>query len=424
MSPFAGLLRRLARSRSLGPAAAYNLSVLVVQLLVRTSSLVLLALALGPHGQGRVVLAQLVATVGSAVLSLGLEVSLAATTATEEGRRPARAAVWTHSAAVGVVSATAALLAWKLDATGSEFVAGFGALAGVLFTRLLAACALGEDRRRTYAALTIGPYAVFLAALLALEAAGRLTAESALLSFTASHLGFAALAAVAAARAERISVLTRPWSEGTYALAMRVYPGYVAQLGNYRLDQVFVAVLFPRADLAFYNLAVTAAEVSALPAQATANVMLPRASAGEEFRRRRVFTAAGASAGLVFLAVPFFVAVIELVLPDYERSLVPFFLLLPGAASMALGKVFAAYATGRGRAWKASRAALATLAVTACADLALVPFYGIVGAAIAWSLANAFFAVLMTREALRLTVDDEGAAPKLSVSPGFREAGG
>jgi O-antigen/teichoic acid export membrane protein len=425
LSAWQAVQRLRGNSGSLGRAAAFNLAVLAVQLVVRAASLLLLALTIGPHGQGRVVLAQLVATVGAAVLSLGLEVGLAAAAATPTGRPKAQGTALTHALAVGGLCAGCAVLAWQLDSAGGEFVAGSAALAGVLLVRLLAACALGEDRRPRYAVLMIAPYAIFLGALLGLEAVGRLTANAALSAFAASHLGFAAATAVVVGATAGVRLLRRPWTAPAYGLALRAYPGYVAQLGNYRLDQLFVAALFPRAELAFYNLAVTAAEVSALPAQATANVMLPRASAGEEFRRRRVFIAAGASAALVFLAVPVFMGIIEVVLPEYERSLIPFLLLLPGAASMALGKVLSAYVTGRGRPWSASRAALATLAVTACLDIALVPFYGIVGAAIAWSLANAFFAYLLTREAVRLTTRDDGdSRSNAAVATGFREVGG
>lgn len=392
---------------------------------MRTASLLLLALTIGPHGQGRVVLAQLVATVGAAVLSLGLEVGLAASAATASGRPKAYAAAWTHTIAVGGLSGVGAVLAWQLDSVGREFGVGCVALAGVLFARLFAACALGEDRRRAYAVLTGAPYAIFLGILLGLEATGRLTADTALTAFAASHLGFAAAAAVVIAATAGTRFLRQPLANPAYSLSLRAYPGYVAQLGNYRLDQLFVAALFPRADLAFYNLAVTAAEVSAIPAQATSNVMLPRASAGEEFRRRRVFIAAGASAALVFLGIPIFVTIVEVILPEYERALVPFLLLLPGAAAMGIGKVLSAYVTGRGRPWRASRAALVTLAVTACLDVGLVPFYGIVGAAIAWSLANAFFAYRMTREALRLTARGGGELiPDAPIMTGFREVGG
>lgn len=425
MNVIATLQRLRGGPRGLARAVAFNLAVLGVQLVARTASLLLLALTIGPHGQGRVVLAQLVATVGAAALSLGLEVGLAAAAATPAGRPKAYGTALTHALVAGVLCAGCAVIAWQLGFAGREFVAGFAALAGVLFVRLLAACALGEDRRPRYAVLMIAPYAIFLGALLGLEAAGHLTANNALSAFAASHLGFAAAAAVVVGAAAGIRLL-RPWTAPAYGLALRAYPGYVAQLGNYRLDQLFVAALFPRADLAFYNLAVTAAEISAVPSQATANVMLPRTSAGEEFRRRRVFAAATASAALVFLAVPVFVTVIAVVLPEYDRALVPFFLLLPGAASMALGKVLSAYVTGRGRPWSASRAAMATLALTACLDLALVPFYGIIGAAIAWSLANAFFAYLMTREALRLTAHgDRDSVPHATIATGFRgEAGG
>jgi O-antigen/teichoic acid export membrane protein len=288
---------------------------------------------------------------------------------------------------------------------------GVAALPGLLFTRLAASCALGEGRDRTFAILTVLPWATNAVTVTLLAFLDELTSQAALVAFTASTIGVALLSFVAVVSWLRPRVDLTPWRNDAYATGIRVFPGVLAQLGNYRLDQVVIAATLPSADLGLYTVAVAGSEAGTLPAQATANAIMPRARQADQ---TRLFLRAGAvSAALVVLVVPLFVAAVAFGLPGYEDALLPFFVLIPGAAALAASKVLAAVVTGRGDPWQASRVALVTLGVTAVATGTLVPLFGIIGAAFASTFAYGLSAWLLLRAAMRPRngKDDRSAAP-------------
>jgi O-antigen/teichoic acid export membrane protein len=207
------------------------------------------------------------------------------------------------------------------------------------------------------------------------------------------------------------SLLRRPWRAEPYRTGLVAFPGALAYTANSRLDQLVIAVLLPRSDLGLYSVAVAASELTTLPGQATGNVVLAQASAGRLEERRRVTRAAVETAVLVACAVPAFILLVKAVLPRYDDSLALFLVLLPGAAALSTGRVIAAYLAGRGRVWATSRIALVTAAATLVLDLALIPSVGVMGAAVASSVAYAAAAVLLY-----------GAARDLDPEPGRAES--
>lgn len=398
--------------RALFATSSVNAAAMAAQLAFRVLALALLAAALGPAGQGTVTLGHLVATVGAGVLSLGVDVAVMRTAAIAHLRRDAHHAVWTQAlvaAAVAIVAAAAVLVAAEPTTGEIAVAAGFAALPGLLLMRLAGSCAVAESRYADLAALTIVPWAVYATSLVVLQVVGALTPTAALLAFVVTMTCLAVAAAAATARWLRIGLVRAPWKSETYATGIRVLPGMLAHLANFRLDQLAIAALLSREDLGLYAVAVAASEVGMLPAQAVANAVLPQASQARPPTSRVILTASAVTAALVLCVAPPFVLVIELGLPRYEASLVPFFLLLPGTAALAVTKVLAAYVTGRGSAWDASRVTLLTLAVTASATLALIPLFGLAGAAIASSVAYGTSAYLMIRAA-RKHFGDRGAS--------------
>ena len=373
-----------------------NFAVLVAQLGCRAGSMLFLAATLGPTGQGEVALAQVVALVGMTIVAVGLDNALTRSTAIERLRGEAHAVLWLHAAAVAALALVAAGVL-RLAAPGLDAVqAGVVAAGALLFPRLAAACALGEGRERAYAWLSIAPYAAFVVAIVALEAAGELSSGSALAALAITSVGVAAISVPAVAGWARAAPRRALRAFETYRMAVHLWPGHLAQLGNYRLDQLLIAALLPRADLGLYSLAVASSEAAALPGQAAANLIFPRASTTAEIRRATV-RAAAVTGGIVLLAVvPYFVLV-EVLLPDYDDSLLPFVVLVPGAAAVAVSKVLAAFVAARGGAAATSRIAITVLAVTIVADLALIPPFELVGAAVASSVAYFCSAALMYR---------------------------
>ena len=379
--------------RSLVSASSLNLVALALQLALRVVGLGLLAFVLGPAGQGEVALAYLVATVGAGAAAVGLETALMRSAALHATRLGARAAVWTQSAVVLVASACLLAALAAVLSPPLAVMAGLAALPSLLFLRLAASCALGEGRDWSFVALTTLPWAAVGAALSALAAAGSLTTDAALAAFaSATVLTAAASAAVLAAR-QRPAFDRAPWRNEAYRTGARVYPGTFAQLANYRFDQLVIAALLSRADLGMYVLAVAASEAGSLPAQATANAVLPRAAT----ERRSFVRPAVLGAAVGLLVVPVFVAAVLLLLPAYEGALLPFFVLLPGMVAISLAKVLAAAVVGRGEPGRVSQLTLLALAATVVATVTLVPLFGLAGAAAASSLAYAVLAAALVR---------------------------
>ena len=369
---------------------------------LRALALIVVAGELGPRRQGEVALAQAIALVGGAVANFGLEVGLVRAAAMPAQRRAAAAVFWTHSALVAAATAVVvAVLAIAGAGTGAV-AAGLVGLAGTVVTRLAAGCALGEGRERSYALLMLLPAAGFAAAAVVLASLDALTTHRALAAFALSPLVAAGALLPFVARWLPPSLARRPWREEPYRTGLAAFPGALAYTANSRLDQLVIAVLLPRADLGLYSVAVAASELTTLPGQAAGNVVLAQASAGRLEERGRVTRAAAETAVLVALAVPAFVALVESVLPRYDDSLPLFLVLLPGAAALSTGRVIAAYLAGRGRVWATSRIALVTAGATLVLDVALIPTVGVMGAAIASSLAYAAAAALLFAAAREL----------------------
>jgi O-antigen/teichoic acid export membrane protein len=369
---------------------------------LRALALLVVAAELGPSRQGEVALAQAIALVGGAVANCGLEVGLVRAAAVPDKRPAAAAVFWTHSA---LVAAATAVLVGVLAVAGAgtgAVAAGLVGLAGTVVTRLAAGCALGEGRERPYALLMLAPAVGFAAAVVVLAALDALTTQRALAAFAFSPVASAAVLIPFVAGWLPPSLVRRPWRAEPYRTGFAAFPGALAYTANARLDQLVIAVMLPRADLGLYSVAVAASELTTLPGQAAGNVVLAQASAGRLEERRAVTRAAAETAVLVACAVPAFIALVEIALPRYDDSLALFLVLLPGAAALSTGRVIAAYLAGRGRVWATSRIAIAAAVATLVLDLALIPTVGVMGAAVASSVAYAAAAALLYRAAREL----------------------
>jgi O-antigen/teichoic acid export membrane protein len=366
---------------------------------LRVLSIALLALELGPAGQGTVALAALIATLGAGLASVGLEPGLLTTAALPVSRPSARAALWTQTLVVAV-AVTAALAAIAVVGHVEDaIVVGVLAVPALLFLRLAAACALGEHRPRVFVALTVLPWLAYFAWIAGLAASETLTQRSALIALAGSLVATAFCSAIPVAWTFKPR-LELPWRSRTYSVGLRVFPGFVAQLANYRFDQLVVAAVLSRSQLGLYTVAVAGAEAGTLPAQGTASAVIPDATRTKS-ERGSYRSAAVVSAGLALAAAPIFVLALWIVLPEYRDSLVPYALLLPGVAAVAASKVVAAHMIGRGQSWATSEVALKTLIVSVPLTLLVIPLFGIVGAAIASSISYAIMLWLLLRASRR-----------------------
>ena len=169
--------------------------------------------------------------------------------------------------------------------------------------------------------------------------------------------------------------------------------GNVLQLVNYRFDQFVVAGFKGAAAVGYYSIAVAVAESLWLVSRAVVVVLTPRLTGADDddaadfapFVCRSVLLVNGLLALLLAAVAPF---LIELAFGSgARRALAPTLWLLPGIVAMSGMQVMTAYIFSRGRPILNTYATATTVVATVVLDIALIPPFGIEGAAMASSLA-------------------------------------
>jgi O-antigen/teichoic acid export membrane protein len=169
--------------------------------------------------------------------------------------------------------------------------------------------------------------------------------------------------------------------------------GNVLQLANYRLDQYILRGFAGLSAVGIYAVGASLTEGIFILANAVALVLMPRLTAADEEETARTVPVATrntivvAAAGAVVLAV-----LAPLVLPaiygsDYEDAVQALWLLLPGTVALTGSKVLASYIFSQGKPAVNTAITAVSLVVTLIADFALIPAFGVNGAAGASSLA-------------------------------------
>lgn len=114
------------------------------------------------------------------------------------------------------------------------------------------------------------------------------------------------------------------------------------------------------------------------------------------------------AAGVALAIVPTALLILQFVLPHYTGSLPALLVLLPGTASLSLTKVLTGYLTGLGKAAPVSTVATVAVVVNIGCNLALIPVWGIVGAAVASLVSYSSSAVMTVWFAARVS----GVSPR------------
>lgn len=177
--------------------------------------------------------------------------------------------------------------------------------------------------------------------------------------------------------------------------------GYKAHLSNilafvnYKADIFLVNIFLGPAFTGIYVIAVQVSERLWLLSQAVSTVALPRLSelaSNEDLRRQltplltRVVVSITAAAALL-LALVVFPLVRLLFGPEYESSCWPLIFLLPGVVAGSASRLLANDIAARGRPELNMYMSIITVSVNIGANIALIPRFGLGGAAIATTLA-------------------------------------
>jgi O-antigen/teichoic acid export membrane protein len=391
----------IARSARSDASVTLGLGILTALLGIPTS--ILVARALGPAGMGGVTL---VATIGSyttTMLTFGVEVSLVHFAGRNPERSPAYARLairlGTLLGMAGSAVALALLLTIYRDRVPASLVpwALFLLLLGPvrLITSYLQSIIVGAGRLIEVSVIQVISAVLWLGGAVLVVHEGY-AAQGRLATLGIVFILAAALSAAAAWRA-RILPSSPDGIRGTYrrvvGYGLRAYLGTLLQGVNYRFDFFLVAFFLPIAQAGLYAVAVSATEMLWMVPNNLEAVLMQRAARlpGQDSDRltraitrlTSLFLLAGAAV-LAFVAAPLVTLVFG---SAYHQAVGPLLLLLPGTWSLGLWKGLTADLIGRGQPQAKALGAGIAAAATVVLDLALIPHFGINGAAVASSCA-------------------------------------
>lgn len=195
--------------------------------------------------------------------------------------------------------------------------------------------------------------------------------------------------------------------------AARGYMANISQFLSYRIDLFVLEITNSLAAVGIYSVAVRIAEILWQLPNAVAYVLLPGvARLQRKDIRTEVTGALRLTVGVSLLAALLLAASAPFLVPllygdEFAGAVVAIWLLLPGIVAMAGTKVFGNVMSGRGRPGLASAVSAGSLLVSVALDVALIPRFGIPGAAIATSGAYILTALLAWRMYERLFKEPE-----------------
>lgn len=356
---------------------------------------VLLARLLGPADRGLLAIELSVANFAYAIFGFGLPYSVEY----HAGRRESPGAILGTTAAFGLVLGLVLVpLTWFLRGPIADvFSRGHGGATWVLvgllvpltFLQWTAANQLsGLLRFGLFNGLLIGSRVVYTVLAVGLLVAG--------LGVTAGLLATAAAAVVMLVGAVRALLpLGRPRIDLSifrrmlhYGLRLQV--GSLFQILNFRLDVIVLQIFRPLAVVGYYIVAQVVAELVTTLASGFQSSVTPLvANADADVDRDHTTALALRHQSLLTFAAIAVVAICGPVLlivgfgPQFQKSLLPMFIILPGTWFLNTGAVVAASLGGRGRPGLASMLSGIALGVTLALDFVLIPAFGVIGAAVA-----------------------------------------
>jgi O-antigen/teichoic acid export membrane protein len=390
--------------RSLDPAAVRAAQLLAGKIVGNAGyfvAVLLLARSLGPAGRGEIAFLIVVTLILARLTALG---AVEATTIFA-ARRPQLRAVQLSTvvgfaaagAAAGSALAGGGLL--LLDASGA---AGIGTTEWAILVSATVAVAVGDagfgfllgcDRFREQALITAASPWLYAAILSAVWVGGGVSVVRAALAWTIAHV---LRASWVLRHSVDVAGLARPSAallRESLAFGVRAWAGTLARFLNFRADQVLMGFIATESTLGIYAVAVNASEVLLYLPSTTALALLPVVSRSEPHARVALVLRAFRSAALLTLAGLIVGALVGApLLPlvfgaEFEASVTPFLLLLPGALGFVAMAVFSSGLTASSLPGRSSLGPVASLVLGLALAAALIPPFGASGAAVAASVA-------------------------------------
>jgi O-antigen/teichoic acid export membrane protein len=382
-----------------------NLLQRVGSLILQISAVVLLAHMLGPEGYGQYAVAILLPGVLAVVLSLGMRA--ASVYALGRGALIHVVLRWNLRLGSLVVACGAALSAILVAHASDRLFPGIppqllwiGACGfpAVWFYNSLSSMLHGiQDFRRYNLTMLINPAAALVAVILLVWIAGS-GASGAVVAWASGQMCGLALSAWFVRQhcaAESANAPSNSPERPDLKYGLKSYLSHILAFLNYRLDIFLVNLFLGPAGAGIYTVAVRIAEQLWLIPAAAATVLLPRLAglhAAEETRRQltpivaRWVTLAGLGIAVTLAATVDWIVNLAFG-PDYAQTAAVLRWLLPGIVAYTSVMVLSPDLMARGRPDLNGWAAGVSLAVNVVGNLILIPRYGVIGAALASTLA-------------------------------------
>jgi O-antigen/teichoic acid export membrane protein len=375
---------------------------------------IVVARNLGPDGTGAYNVATTTLLLAQSISTLGL--GLGITYYASAGRWPPGDAFRQAQVGALVLGLASAAIGIGLAVLGRDsifegvpfgaMVIVFGALPLLQSWTFSAALAVALDRYETYA---LAPLSANVAALvLTLVLTPAFGVEGAVGALALAHLLTAARLVIEGRRtlpAPDPGWLSRTAGELRRAIRFGL-PGHipgVLQLITYRADLFVLNAVAASATVGHYAVALLVAELGLLLPRSLAAVVLPRVSAlhdpsdaaGQDMVMTKAIRHTIVLAPLVAVGLAIAIFAIPLVFgSDFEESIVPGLILIPGVILAGLATVLAAVFTGRGFPHYALRTGLIVAPLTVAAFILVIPEYEADGAAVVSSISGLATALL------------------------------
>lgn len=361
---------------------------------------VLMARALGDEGLGVTALYRNAVTLAFAFFSLGIATAIVYYVGRRDfSPRQAMEAGLTVTLAATAMTAIGVLIAYIgfNDDLGQEdmpYWLAIVAVPAVIQFRVVEGVLRAQGRFGAMNLLEVSLPLSILLALGVVEVADGLTVESTVVWWTLAMLpplvfGYAMLGLAHFPRALALGDLL--WQSTRFGVQGQL--GNLIQLLNLRLDAYLVLWLVNSAGVGLYAVAVSLSEGMWFIANSVGVVLLTSLTASDDESaarmtplvcRNTLLVTGVASLGAAAVS-PFVVPVIFG--SEFDDSVLPFIWLLPGTVAAAGTKILAAYVFSRGRPLINAQVGIVVLVVTVVGDLALIPPFGVPGAAAASSFA-------------------------------------
>lgn len=375
-----------------------------------------LARLLGPAAKGRFALVLLYSQLAALVVGWGMDQALAVVAGRDRAtarRGLANAVVWT--AVVGGASVLVSCLLYGLPAvgrpngpltallpnlSGGQFVFAAIAIPGELFFTLGLFALLGRRRVVAYSLVRVARRGILLVAIVAVAAIARLSLDVAVilnvlvLAATAGLILWVAARDGILGRRPSLSLLREQLRFGSRAL-----PGTLAERLQFRADAFLVNGFLGVRQTGIYSVTSGLAETLWYVPNALGTVMFSRAVDPHADAGRIASVLTRTTIAVAFVtAVPAWILGPRLVRFVYGSQFadagVALRLILPGVVAYSVVAVLSRYISGRGRPGTGTLILAFGLAVNIGANLALIPVYGIRGAAAASSMSYLSTAVV------------------------------